>query len=80
MRNSPERGSGNRPLLKEEYNIDSTDRHLLIRSFQKRTPAITEATDSRKKEEKPNVLKMLHHVCLIPFCIIDMNLVCFIRN
>lgn len=55
------------------------------RSFQRRTQNFKEPTNEqwsvrlwivgvKKKKKKLNVLmKMLHHVCLIPFCIIDMN-------
>lgn len=72
------------PRQKEEYSINlypllkglhfpETDRkHGSTRHWAMKQRTL----DQRRKKttkKKPECLKMLHHVCLIPFCIIDMN-------
>lgn len=74
----------NQPQQKKEYSINP---HLLVKGLRRerkhsstdhwavkqQTLDLWGAKKEKRKKYWMCLMKMLHHVCLIPFCIIDMN-------
>lgn len=76
-------GSINLPTAKETGSRDSTEAPEIwdYLSWSNRL-SVTRWKKNKKQKKIPECLTiMLHHVCLIPFCIIDMILAkCFLSN